>query len=308
MEPAPEWLLEFKDNVYSQTGEDGIIKKILNILPENDKWCVEFGAWDGIFLSNVRNLIEQSGYFAILIEGSKRKYEELSKNYSEYENVIAINTFVGFSDIDNLDEILKDTPIPENFDFLSIDVDGNDYHIWNAISKYNPKLVCIEFNPTIPTEIRFVQVADPSVNQGASLLALVELGKEKGYELVSVLPFNAFFVRSEYFPLFQIEDNSPTTLRKSLDGITYLFSGYDGKVFLHGSQILPWHGIKFKQSRIQQLPTILQKYPCNYTKMEKLLFLSYIKMKKLLYIFHQLCVNPLTTIKKVISRLTMRST
>jgi len=197
MKKKSEWLLEFKDNVHSQAGEDGIIEKILEVIPENDKWCVEFGAWDGIYLSNVRNLIEQAGYSAVLIEGSKIKYDELRKNYSKHKNITCINTFVGFSDAENLDEILKDTPIPEKFDLLSVDVDGNDYHIWKAVSKYNPKLVVIEFNPTIPTEIKFVQEPATSVNQGASLLALVELGKEKGYELVSVLPFNAFFVRSE---------------------------------------------------------------------------------------------------------------
>ncbi len=64
MERVSEWLLEFKDNNYSQTGEDGVIKKILEILPENDNWCVEFGAWDGIFLSNVKNLIEHASYSA----------------------------------------------------------------------------------------------------------------------------------------------------------------------------------------------------------------------------------------------------
>lgn len=293
MEKKSDWLLEFKKNIYSQRGEDGIIEKILEILPENDKWCVEFGAWDGIYLSNVRNLIEQAGYSAILIENSKKKFNELRKNCSEYENVIAINAFVGFSDNNNLDEILKNTPIPVDFDFLSIDVDGNDYHIWKAISKYYPKVVCIEFNPTIPTEIRFVQAADPYVNQGASLLALVELGKEKGYELISVTDLNAFFVKSEYFPLFRIEDNSPFILRKSLDGVTYLFSGYDGKIFLSGCQMLCWHNIKIKQSKIQQLPKFLQKFPGNYNIIEKFLF-----------VIHQLFQNPRPTVKKIISHLT----
>lgn len=50
-----EGLLDFKDNIYSQTGEDGIVRKILEVLPEKDKWCVEFGAGDGVFLSNVRS-------------------------------------------------------------------------------------------------------------------------------------------------------------------------------------------------------------------------------------------------------------
>jgi hypothetical protein len=289
---APEWLLDFKDDTYSQTGEDGIIQKILEVLPENDRWCVEFGAWDGVHLCNTRNLIEHAGYSAVLIEGSARKYEELRRNYSGNSKITPINAFVGFSQTDNLDQLLKDTPIPECFDFLSIDVDGNDYHIWKALSRHRPKLVCVEFNPTIPTEVSFVQEADPSVNQGSSLLALVELGKEKGYELVCVLPFNAFFVKSEYFQLFQIEDNSPATLRKSLDMVTYLFFGFDGRTFLRGYKKVPWHGIPLKESRIQQVPGMLQKYPSNYSPLERLLF--------------QLYASPLKLIKRTILRLTRR--
>ncbi len=270
---SPVWLLDFKFNIYSQKGEDGIIEEILKNLPKNNRWCVEFGAWDGIFLSNTRKLIESKDYSAILIEASKTKFRDLQRNYSHDPKVIAINSFVGWRDEDNLDQILKDTPIPVDFDFLSIDIDGNDYHVWEAMSKYKPKVICIEFNPTIPTEIRFVQPSDPSVNQGASLLSLVELGKKKNYELVSVLPHNAFFVRSEYYPLFQIEDNSPEILRVYLDAITYLFIGFDGKVFLRGSKKLPWHrGIELKDSQIQAIPTFLRRYSGNYNKAEKIMF------------------------------------
>jgi hypothetical protein len=264
--------LDFKGDTYSQTGEDGIIAKILATLPERDRWCVEFGAWDGVYLSNARNLIEKADYSAVLIEGGKTKWSELQKNYADRKNVVTINTFVGFSENDNLDLILSETPLPSNFDFLSIDVDGNDYHIWKATSKYRPKMICIEFNPTIPTEVNFVQRADLSVNQGAGLLALVELGKEKGYELVAVLTFNAFFVDAKYYPLFEIADNRPQTLRKDLGRITHLFSGYDGTVFLHGDKRFPWHEFKMNESAIQQVPKFLRKYPGNYSSFEKMAF------------------------------------
>ena len=274
------WLLDFKRNVYSQTGEDGVIEKILQTLPERNNWCVEFGAWDGVLFSNTRNLIENAGYSAVLIEGSKVKWAELKKNYSSKPDVISINAFVGFSENDNLDLILADTPVPFDFDFLSIDVDGNDYHIWKTISKYRPKVTCIEFNPTIPTEVRFVQRADLQMNQGASLLSLVELGKEKSYELVAVLPFNAFFVDSKYYPLFEINNNAPEKLRKDLSFITYLFSGYDGTIFLEGCKQLPWHDIPIKESRIQHLPKVLRKYTENYNFAEKLAWRLFRRIQK----------------------------
>ncbi|MFH1562464.1 MAG: hypothetical protein ABIF11_03470 [Nitrospirota bacterium] len=295
MKNDPTWLLNFKSDTYSQAGEDGIIEKILDVLPKKDKWCVEFGAWDGVSCSNTRNLIENHDYSAILIEGNKTTFKELQKNYSQNPKVITINRFVGFDEANNLDRILKDTPIPIDFSFLSIDIDGNDYHVWKSMSKYEPKLICIKFNPTIPTEVRFVQPPNPSINQGASLLSLIELGKEKGYELVSVLPFNAFFVKSEYYPLFQIEDNKPEILRTNLNDITYLFIGYDGKVFLIGAKKLPWHGIELKESNIQPLPKFLRKYPDNYSKIEKKIFPVYLLLSE-----------PHTFIRKVFNRLTKR--
>lgn len=275
MNRASTWLLEHQRNVYSQSGEDGIIEKILEILPDNDKWCVEFGAWDGLHVSNTRNLIESKGYSSVLIEADKNKFRKLQQNYSQRDNVITINQFVGFTEEENLDQILSTTCIPFDFDLLSIDIDGNDYHVWKATLKYRPKVVVIEFNPTIPTQVRFVQSADPSINQGASLLSLVELSKEKGYELVSVLPFNAFFIRQEYYQRFQIESNAPEVLRTNLDAVTYLFSGYDGTIFLHGSCKLPWHRIALNESRVQHIPRFLRTYPSNYTRAQKLTFSLY---------------------------------
>jgi hypothetical protein len=172
---APTWLLEFKRDEHSQAGEDGIIEKILEVLPSNDKWCVEFGAWDGVFLTNTRSLICSKGFSAVLIEADKNRFLELQRNYTQQKDrVITINRFVGFEDNDNLDRILSDTPIPQDFDLLSIDIDGNDYHVWKRVSQYKPKVVVIEFNPTIPTEVRFVQPADPALNHGSSLLSLIE--------------------------------------------------------------------------------------------------------------------------------------
>jgi hypothetical protein len=275
------WLLAHKRDVYSQTGEDGIIETILDTLPQKAQWCVEFGAWDGLFLTNTRHLIESKGYSAVLIEADKDRFGDLRRNYAERRNVLTLNRFVGFGADDNLDRILSTTPIPCDFDVLSIDIDGNDYHVWKAIAHYKPKVVVIEFNPTIPTHLRFVQPADPAVTQGASLLSLVELGKEKGYELVAVLPHNALFVRDEYYPLFQMESNAPEVLRTNTDAITYLFSGYDGRVFLRGSCRLPWHGMDLKESQVQPLPRLLQKYPENYSRLERCVFA-----------FHRLVTNP----------------
>lgn len=276
------WLLEHRRNVHSQSGEDGVIEQVLSLIPNRDNWCVEFGAWDGLYLTNTRHLIESSGYSAVLIESSQKRYQDLKRNFASFKGVSTVNARVGFSAGDGLDHILSATPIPIDFDLLSIDIDGNDYHVWKAVSKYQPKVVIVEFNPTIPSQVHFVQAADASVNQGASLSALVELGKSKGYELVSVLAVNAFFVRAEYYPLLQLESNSVEALRAETAEVTYVFSGYDGTVFLAGGRRLPWHEIELSASRFQPLPRLLRKYPGNYTFVEKLLWAAYLPPSALL--------------------------
>ncbi len=255
----------------------GIIGKILETLPDRDNWCVEFGALDGVSLSNTRNLIEHASYSAVLIEGSTTRFKELESNYSHTEKVTTLNRFVGFEVNDNLDHVLAGTSIPSNFDFLSIDIDGNDYHVWKSSSRYSPKVVCIEFNQTIPNEVKFTQPADAKVTQGSSLSALVDLGKAKGYELVCVEGVNAFFVKAHYFPLFEIDNNSVTALRVDLSAVTYLFIGYDGTIFLRGQKTMPWHcKLPLRASSMQRLPKPLRKFSDSYNLVERLAFGVYL--------------------------------
>ena len=102
-----------------------------------------------------------------------------------------------------------------------------------------------------------------------------------GYELVCVLPWNAFFVKKQYYPLFKMETNDPQVLRTDLSGITYLFVGYDGKVLLRGACKLPWHhGVKFKESNFQILPRFLRRYPESYTRYQSFLFELFLLLKK----------------------------
>ncbi|MEW6291345.1 MAG: hypothetical protein AB1545_16025 [Thermodesulfobacteriota bacterium] len=258
------WLNQFARNEYSQAGEDGIIEKALEVINENDRWCVEFGAWDGVYLSNTRNLIANRGYSAVLIEGDMERCNDLKKNFRDNKDIHPIHAFVGFENNNGLDSILEKTDIPLNFDVLSIDIDGNDYHVWAAVKHYNPKLVVIEYNPTIPNAVEFIQPADMSITQGNSLLALTNLAKQKGYELIAVTQCNAIFVDSRYFELFGIADNSIDAIRTDYSAVTYLFNGYDGTVFTSGCGRVCWHSIPYRHSRMQLVPLWLRTYPGNY--------------------------------------------
>ena len=248
------WLNTFARNVTSQYGEDGIIEKVLETVGVNDKWCVEFGSWDGKACSNTFNLISEKGYSAVLIEGNRKRYKDLLKTFAGNDKVIMINAFVGFNRENGLDTILRKTAIPAEFDLLSIDIDGNDYHVWKAIKDYKPKVVLIEFNPTIPNTVEFIQPPDPRLRQGSSLLSITKLANSKGYELVCVTKTNAIYVNADFFKLFGIKDNSVENMMTDESLITHIFCGYDGTVFIRGCGMIPWQGISYKESRVQQLP------------------------------------------------------
>lgn len=261
VKPESTYLQESRRDVTSQCGEDGLIEKICTTLGVSDKWCVEFGAWDGKLFSNSWALINNDGWNAVLIEGDENKFAELSENYSGSDTVVAINTLVDFNaGANSLDAILAKTPIPRDFEFLCIDVDGCDWHIWNSLTDYRPRLVEIEFNPTIPNHVYFVQDTDRSVNHGSSLRAMIELGKNKGYELVATTPWNAFFVTAEEFSTFNIEDNSIDSMHSPGEFESSLFQLYDGTMVLTGCTQLLWHKIPISFEDIQVLPQALRRY------------------------------------------------
>ena len=82
-------LLNYRLNIYSQNGEDGIISEILKRLNLDQKelWYVEFGAWDGIHLSNTFALVQRNNWNAVYIEGDKNKYNDLLKTSQKYKNI-----------------------------------------------------------------------------------------------------------------------------------------------------------------------------------------------------------------------------
>jgi hypothetical protein len=278
---GPQWetkplrLLDYARNVYSQNGEDGILLKMLEVLPSGDHWCVEVGAWDGKHLSNTCHLVEEHGYTSVMIEPDREKFADLLRHHGNNRNVIALQRFVGATCDDNLDHLLSDTPTPKSFDLLSIDIEGNDYHVWAAVNAYAPKIVCIAYNPTIPTEVDFAQPPDPSLCQGSGLLALTKLGRRKGYELACANHNSAFFVRAEYFPRFDITNNDPRVLREDTSAITYLFAAYDGTMFVSGKENLPHHSRIRYEKRLRQLPRIFRKYPPRFGRLTRFLYRFY---------------------------------
>lgn len=244
---------------YSQEGEDIIIDNILSIIGDNEegRWCVEFGAWDGIHASNTYHFIKEKQFQGVLIEGDNKKFQELNNNMKKYA-ADCICKYVTFEGENTLDNIFVTTKLPKEFSFLSIDIDGNDYYIWESLIQYRPKLVVIEFNPTISNEIEFIQEKNFSINQGCSPLSLVKLAESKGYKLIETTVNNCFFIDEKYFHLFNLSDNSLAKIRTDLSHVTYIFNGYDGHIFVRGYNRLYLHTLPYNEHRMQMIPKWLK--------------------------------------------------
>ena len=252
---------QYARDVTSQFGEDGIINEILNRIGRRNRWCVEFGAWDGKYLSNTWTLINNEHWSGVLIEGAQDRCTALHASYQSRPNEVFVRQgYVGWESGNDLDGFLGGTPIAQDFDVLSIDIDGNDWHVWHALKNYRPRLVVVEFNPSASNELYFVQDANGALNQGASLRAMVDLGKSKGYELVATTYTNAFFVLAEDFDKLGIADNSIDAMHEPHIEIQ-ICQGYDGTIFAAGHLLLNWHGIPIAQEDLQVLPAALRKYP-----------------------------------------------
>ncbi len=198
---------DFKKNVYSKNGEDGILEEILKKLDlRKNGWCSEFGAWDGMHGSNTFNLVKNFSYRAIYIESDKNKFKDLKKTESKYPNIYAINRTIdkNKSSSNSLEKVLEKTKIPLDFEILSIDIDSYDLDVWEALENYRPKIVVIEVNSSIEPGI----IQRHSLkNQGNSFSATVDVGKKKGYVLVCHTG-NCIFLRDDLKNKINYEENS----------------------------------------------------------------------------------------------------
>lgn len=258
-------------NDFSQSGEQEILVSVFGLLPPSiERWCVEFGAWDGKHLSNTYHLISQLNWNAVLIEQDPTKFELLKASYAQNTRVALLNKTVNFEGEDTLDNLLSTLPIPLNFDLLSIDIDGNDWHVWDTVKKYRPKVVVIEFNPTIPSDVEFVQPKNLSINQGTSLLYIVNRAREKGYELINTSSCNAFFIQKQLFPLLNMADNSIQNLWKTENPAPRLFQLYDGTLVLDKEYKMRWRKKTIGKLDLQIIPQAERIYqPAQTLKINK---------------------------------------
>lgn len=210
-------LERFERVEFSQTGEDGIIEHVFNTIGETNRFAVEFGAHDGLLCCNARHLFDQ-GWSGLLIEYEEQLARIATEAYAD-KPVKVVNAVVT---PDNIGQIFLDAGVPEDLDYLSIDIDSYDLPVWRALSKYKPRLFQAEYNqsfvPPIEAEVPY-DPANPYFHDGsdffgASLQSFTKECKKRGYELIHCMTRgpNAFYVRKEDFEAFGIKDNSLVTM------------------------------------------------------------------------------------------------
>jgi len=193
--------------VFSQFGEDGIIQYLVEkaaILPQ-EKSFVEFGVED-YGESNTRFLLMKDNWRGLVIDGSKANVRHIQEWRSFWR--FDLTAKAEFISADNIAGLISEAGFAQNLGLLSIDIDGNDYWVWEKLT-IDPVIVIVEYNSvfgparavTVPYDPKFqrTQAHFSNLYWGCSLKALSHLADKKGYALVgsNSAGNNAFFVRKD---------------------------------------------------------------------------------------------------------------
>lgn len=238
-------IYDFSDvefSCFSQWGEDGIINWLIGKLPMIPKKFVEFGV-ENYKESNTRLLLQLHNWQGLVMDSSDEHIKDIKLQDISWRH--QINAISANISKDNINQLLEINGMKSDIGLLSIDIDGNDYHVWQSINVINPAIVVIEYNAvlgdvhsiTVPYRHDFFRTKAHSSNLyfGASLKALILLGKEKGYTFVGTNTngANAFFIRNDYASIITSSLSSisayPSLFREARDknGRLMLLGGKD---------------------------------------------------------------------------------
>ncbi|MDK1024630.1 MAG: hypothetical protein QGD92_10410 [Gammaproteobacteria bacterium] len=196
-------LIPYGYKVFSQHDEDGIIREIFNRIGVTNKTFVEFGIGNG--LENNSHALLFADWRGLWIEASRRSVNTIRKQFSEIIRTGQLTVVEAFITRDNINSLIVDNFDATEIDMLSIDIDGNDYHVLEAINCINPRLIVLEYNAKFAPPIEYCMDYDESGSWdhddcfGASIKFLENRLHGRGYSLVAcgMTGLNCFFVQSE---------------------------------------------------------------------------------------------------------------
>jgi hypothetical protein len=187
---------------YSQNGESTIIDGIFKIIKPKSKFCVEFGGGDGQLLSNTKYFIETFGWRGLLLDIEPKSGNVLKEAITP----------------SNINDVLRKYNSPDVIDLISIDIDGNDHHVFKNLN-YNCSVVVIEYNSNYDKNVDvYMEETDAGWNgnepsYSASYKHMKKIGEEKGYFLYKEVGYcNLIFINNEHKDLFEEFDDSSLSL------------------------------------------------------------------------------------------------
>jgi hypothetical protein len=224
-------LRDYEFKIYSQWGEDGIIQRLTKEIEIPNRTFIEFGVED-FSESNCRFLMMKDLWSGFIADGSAANIQRLQGSYFYWK--YDLTAVAAFMTRENVNDVLSKSGLPQDLGLMSIDLDGVDYHVLEAVDWYKPRILIVEFNAlfgkerkiTVPYKQYFDRTAEHHSNLyfGASLPALATLADRKGFALVGTnsASSNAFFVRRSLLTRNVVEvpvENaySPSFARESRD-------------------------------------------------------------------------------------------
>lgn len=212
-------LSEVGFRVFSQFEEDGLLLYVFTLLGTENQIFVELGSSDGIN-SNCANLVINHGWRELFVDADSSSVDRGSQYYAGHPATWAYPpTFVqSLIGRDNVNEVLQDAGFVGEVDLLSIDIDGNDYWVWEAMTVLAPRVVIIETHTefgmnsiVVPYDPDHVYPGRHPDYHGASVVAMEKLARQKGYRLVGAINygFHTIYIRDgigeDLFPAVPVE-------------------------------------------------------------------------------------------------------
>lgn len=200
--------------VFSQWGEDGIIQQLIRRVPIERRIFVEFGV-ENYLESNTRFLLQNNQWSGLVLDGSEENITYIKRDPIYWAtNLKAVHAFITR---ENINQLLRSNGIEGDIGLLSVDIDGNDYWVWQGIDAISPRIVVCEYSSQFGPEAEVTTPYDPAfvrgqahyshIYYGASISALTGLAMRKGYSLVAGnrVGNNIFFVRNDVLGDLQVK-------------------------------------------------------------------------------------------------------
>jgi hypothetical protein len=191
--------------IFSQFEEDGLLIYLAAVLELENKSFIDIGSANGIN-SNCANLALNMGWHGLFIDGNSASIAQGRQYYEKHPDTMLFPpVFVdAFITRENINDLISNAGFSGPIGVLSIDIDGNDYWVWEVLNIVDPAVVIIETNIefgmrdiVVPYDEKHVYPGKHPDYFSASPVAMVKLAHRKDYRLVGAnrYGFNLIFVK-----------------------------------------------------------------------------------------------------------------